>query len=280
MILVGGTIHNVFGGNQLYGNVDGDIIIKVDSKGLDCPLVIDTIYGGNEKAIYHPYAYDNGDTRISPIVYVKNGTVNFDVYGGSLGNLTDNPSTFITDGGQITSKPYVVIGSDNVNDTVTIGRDVFGGGSKGKVIGDAEVVIRGTSTINGNVFGGARESDVVGNTNVNIAPTSPITEIEIPTPPEPRKRTLTLAMTPNNTYGSVIVTDNYGNVVARIGTTEPDINEVRVAEGSMLHIKAVPAEGKSFVEWHATHGVVISSTSLETSFIMGTQDTTLTAEFE
>lgn len=280
MILEGGTIHNVFGGNQLYGNVDGDIIIKVDSKGLDCPLVIDTIYGGNEKAIYHPYAYDNGDTRISPKVYVKNGTVRYDVYGGSLGNLTDNPSTFIADGGRITSKPYVVIGSDNVNDTVTIGRDVFGGGSKGKVIGDAEVVIRGTSTINGNVFGGARESDVVGNTNVNIAPTSPITEIEIPTPPEPRKRTLTLAMTPNNTYGSVIVTDNYGNVVARIGTTEPDINEVRVAEGSMLHIKAVPAEGKSFVEWHATHGVVISSTSLETSFIMGTQDTTLTAEFE
>ena len=167
--LEGGTVHNVYGGNDKNGNVEGEIVIVVNDQNLNCPLVIDTIYGGNNQAVYAPDLV-NGQPIVSPQVYVKNGRVNYDVFGGSLGG-----DSHYQNAGQVTSCPKVVIGDNDPahpNNTATIGRDVFGGGSSGKVIGNTQVILQGKATIGFDVFGGGKNADVDGNTDVIIVPPS------------------------------------------------------------------------------------------------------------
>jgi hypothetical protein len=273
MQLEGGTLHNVYGGNQLYGDVDGDIIIIVNSNQDNCTLSIDTLYGGNEQAVYHPYE-SNNEPRVSPKVYIKNGTVNYDVFGGSMGDLHHTGE--IQNAGRINSYPYVVVGGDETNDVATIGRDLFGGGSEAKVIGNTKVVLRGKTTINGDVFGGSKQGDVEGNTDVEIEPAS-CPQIAIPAPPPLIPHILTLAVSPDGA-GAIEVTDNHGNEVT---------NGASIPEGTMLHITARAAAGYQFFQWSSTVtgepttpcGTVTRPNSYSTSLIMGTQNTTLTATF-
>ena len=273
MQLEGGTLHNVYGGNQLYGDVDGDIIIIVNSNQDNCTLSIDTLYGGNEQAVYHPYE-SNNEPRVSPKVYIKNGTVNYDVFGGSMGDLHHTGE--IQNAGRINSYPYVIVGGDETNDVATIGRDLFGGGSEAKVIGNTKVVLRGKTTINGDVFGGSKQGDVEGNTDVEIEPAS-CPQIAIPAPSPLIPHILTLAVSPDGA-GAIEVTDNHGNEVT---------SGASIPEGSVLHITARAAAGYQFSQWSSTVtgepttpcGTVTRPNSYSTSLIMGTQNTTLTATF-
>ena len=263
MKLEGGTIRNVYGGNQLYGDIEGDIIIEINSCIDDCLLSIDTVYGGNQMAIYHPDLV-NGEPRVSPQVYVKHGTVNYDVFGGGYGDARH----LYEYAGQVTSHPYVVIGGDQSDDKPVVGRDVFGGGSMADVIGDTKVVLRGNALVGGSVYGGAKEGTVQGSTDVQIAPENSDTP-EIPTPQPPEYYRFTFNAYPP-VGGTVEVTDTHGNRVE---------NGSLVASGSILHIVARSNTGYTFHEWHADHGVVVQPTEYNTSFVMGPFDCTLTAEF-
>ena len=171
LTIEGGKLGNVFGGNNYRGNVEGNIFITVDSiAGLDesCRLDLDYVYGGNNLAAYQPLK----DT-ITPVVHIKNGHVNYDVFGGSKGVQPGEPPHNFGNG-KVESNPKVIIGDDTANTTkkAKVGRDVFGGGSAGNVVGNTTVILQGNTTIDGNVFGGCKLSDVTGSTEVILAPTS------------------------------------------------------------------------------------------------------------
>ena len=267
MKLEGGTLRNVYGGNELRGNVDGDIIIVVNSNQVDCPLSIDTIYGGNMKAVYTPKPDGNGSPRTSPQVYLQNGTVNYYVFGGSLGDV-DNPGG---DAGKVISNPYVVIGDDanTTTHTAMVGKDVFGGGSTANVNGNTKVVLRGKANIEGDVFGGSKHGDVNGSTDVQVVPATSDTPV-IPPPPTPPTYTLTYSVNPTGS-GFIEVTNNQGIVVE---------NGSQIAEGALLHITARNYTGHTFVRWEAANGTVTRPSHANTSFIMGSGNATLEAIFE
>lgn len=264
LTLRGGTIHNVYGAIQLYGNVDGDIIVVVDdARNATCPLVIDTLYGGNEKAIYEPY---DGTTRNSPQVYIKNGTINYDVYCGSLGDR----NSVIENAGQVNSNPYVIVGSDNVADRATVGRNLYGGGSMADVVGGTKVVLRGNATIGSDVYGGSRQGNVDGSTDVQIAPTASVTPITIPDPPVPIVVTLTYGLNIPNS-GDLFVTDSHGDDITS-GSS--------VAQGSVIHIRVVAKSGFSFYGWGVSGGgSLVQPYENSTALIIGTTDVHLTANF-
>ena len=165
LTLEGGDIGTVFGGCDYRGIVEGTIKIIVDStQSGDCALDIDYIYGGNNLA-----AYTAPTDSISPRVELRNGHVNFDVFGGSLGG----DPTHLHGNGLVTGKPKVIVGDTAPEKKFRVGRDVFGGGSAGKVVGNTDVILQGKATIGGNVFGGGKQADVEGSTNVTIVPTNP-----------------------------------------------------------------------------------------------------------
>lgn len=268
LTLEGGTIKNVYGGNQLYGTVDGDIIVLVDDAGdANCPLRIDTLYGGNEKAVYVPYLV-NEQPRISPQVYIKNGTVNYDVYCGSLGDR----NSVIENAGQVNSYPYVIVGSDDDNDHAAVGRNLYGGGCLADVEGNTKVVLRGNATIGKDVYGGSREGDVNGSTDVLIAPTAAVTEITIPDPPTPSNYTLTYGLNIEGS-GTIYVTNSHGDAIA---------SGSLVAQGSVIHIRVVanPNNEYTFYGWGVSGGgSVVQPYEISTALIIGSSNVTLTANF-
>ena len=167
LTLQGGKLGNVYGGNNYHGNVEGNIYIEVDSlPGLDeqCRLDIDYIYGGSNLAGYYPFKADT----LSPVVYLKRGHVNYDVFGGSKGGATSHNFG----NGKVITNPKVIIGDENGAFITRVGRDVFGGGSAGDVQGNTKVILQGKTTVGGDVFGGSKRSNVSGSTEVILAPTN------------------------------------------------------------------------------------------------------------
>ena len=197
--LKGGKLGNVYGGCDYRGNVEGNIWIIVDSSTVsldECRLDIDYIYGGNNLAEYAPDGDTPSPTRVSPLIELKRGHVNYDVYGGSKGGDPDHHFG----NGLVISNPKVIVGGyvdpDNPNNKYRfrIGHidrtvpanpvvygDLYGGGSAANVKGNTEVVIWGTvdgegnpsTVIENNVFGGGKSGDVDGNTKVTVVPTQP-----------------------------------------------------------------------------------------------------------
>ena len=265
LTLKGGTLRNVYGGNQLYGTVDGDIIILVDDDPTStCPLVIDTLYGGNEKAVYSPYPKE-GNPRVSPQIYLKNGTVNYDVYGGSLGDR----QSIIANAGKVNSHPYVLVGSDSNTHHATVGRNLYGGGSMAEVNGDTKVVLRGNATIGSDVYGGSRQGDVTGNTYVQIEPAS-VEPISIPAVQPPTPHTLNYGLNIPGS-GTLSITNNHGDPIA---------NGAQVAQGSVIHIHVIPNQGYEFYGWGVVGGgSVVQPYQTTSSLIIGSSDVTLTANF-
>jgi len=258
LTLEGGDIGNVFGGCDLHGLIEGEIIITVDSTQTGaCALDIDNIYGGNNLAGYSP----TDPTIVSPRVLLLNGHVNYDIFGGSKGD--DNaPDTK----GTITSNPKVVIGDLVTGHKALVGKivgenvygDVFGGGSSAQVEGNTKVVLKGktvnnnsTTTILNNVYGGGKRGTVTGNTDVEImATTNPM-----------------LFFT--QLHGKVTVT-NGGNPVS---------SGDEIAPGTVLNIVATHASGYRFAGWTVTGGTVGENTSTTTFTFTGTSDATLKANF-
>ena len=119
----GGKIGSVFGGCNINGNVEGRITVIIDStESGTCALDLDYVYGGGNEARYipdtaYPYPY--------PLIQLKKGHVNYDVFGGGHGadsNLT---------AGRVISNPHIVMAPEDGKFWVK--GNIYGGGEMGSV---------------------------------------------------------------------------------------------------------------------------------------------------
>ena len=271
LVLEGGKLGNVYGGNRYWGNIEGDITIIVDSTQANpCQLDIDYLYGGNKLAAYVPDScavVGEGNqpcltNRVSPKVYLKNGHVNFDVHGGSEGGNPDH----LFGNGLLISNPLVVIG-DSLSPTNTnkarVGRDIFGGGRSADMEGNPVVVLQGRAKVGGDVYGGAKSGNVTGNTIVNIDPTPPVSTPETPVP-------VYVFRYAQPAHGRITVTHG-GQAVT---------NGSQFHEGDVLNISITVDEGYQFCKWIAPQGG-INENALDhtsTTFTIGTSNAMLRAD--
>ena len=148
LMITGGNINNVFGGNNSSGTIYGTIDVTVDWNGTCTNNHINNVYGAGNEAAYTG----------NPTVKIFNGTVSQNVFGGGLGASAI-----------VTGNPVVTIGdADNEAKVAKIGGDVYGGGDAAAVVGTTQVnvIAKENTTIN-NVYGGGNAANVNG-TDVNI----------------------------------------------------------------------------------------------------------------
>ena len=151
----GGNIGNVFGGNNIKGDISGTISVTVGDDPNDCGVFkVDNVYGAGNLA---PYGSDSNNKGNYPVVNIYSGTVTNNVFGGGLGESAI-----------VYGNPQVTIG-DAVAEHIAIVRgDVYGGGDAADVKGTPLVkVVNDCNTQIGNVYGGGNAADVNG-TNVTI----------------------------------------------------------------------------------------------------------------
>ena len=162
LLIKGGRINNVFGGNNTGHSISGSIAVTVDwSQGSCTNNYLGNVFGGGNLA-----TFGTTESPKAPTVKILSGTVSGNVYGGGKGDATDHTK------GQVTGNPVVTIGDSTrlTNDAVVakVLGDVYGGGDAGNVVGTPQVnVINKCNTEIGNVYGGGNAADVNG-TDVNI----------------------------------------------------------------------------------------------------------------
>ena len=160
--ITGGKIDRVFGGNNVSGNIDGDITVNVEWDASTCANnSLNYVYGGGNQAAY------SQKTAGHPAVNIYNATISNNVYGGGLGETA-----------VVTGVPTVIVGDirDGKEDNrATVNGDVYGGGDAANVVGTTSVLIQQCHTvIGGDVYGGGNAADIVqngtegGNTSVVI----------------------------------------------------------------------------------------------------------------
>lgn len=151
--LEGGTMSNAFGGSNVKGNIAGKITVNVEDTG-SCPLVVDTIYGGGQKADYTPNLVA-GKKIVSPVVNLLNGTV-----GEEDGSHVVTVPGCVFGGGKeasVTANPKVVIGDTTAAHSTYQARvlgNVFGGGNLATVDGIDSVLMIKSNSQAVNLFGG------------------------------------------------------------------------------------------------------------------------------
>ena len=171
--VLGGTVHNIYGGSNTLGNIVGSATAYMDAAS-DCKLNAGDIYGGGNEA----YMDGNSGIQLGCIEYLKEiygGARNADV-GGDI-NLTITSGHFdrVFGGNNLggTIKGSITV---NIEETgcnpITIG-ELYGCGNKAPYTtpGDKHptINIRSFTSI-GNVYGGGlgEEAVVTGNPTVNI----------------------------------------------------------------------------------------------------------------
>lgn len=165
--IYGGNIReNAYGGSNVNGNITGSITVNMDwsRASSDCnsesDLHVGNIYGGSNLAAYTPtYTVGEGETRISPAVNIKHGTVSQSVFGGGWGASAI-----------VTSNPVVTIGDDVEEHSAIVVGNVYGGGDAAAVTGNATVIYNdnnASSTV-ANLFGGGNAAGVSGTTAVTM----------------------------------------------------------------------------------------------------------------
>lgn len=148
--ITGGSLHNIFGGNNKGGVISGTITVNIDKDANCNTWHVDTVYGGGNIA---SYTAPNG-TPNYPQVNIKNGTVSANVFGGGFGTaarVTGNPRVNITGG--------------------TIAGNVYGGGEAAPVTGSPVVTASGNNTSAAHLYGGGKGTTAVvtGSTQVNVS---------------------------------------------------------------------------------------------------------------
>lgn len=154
----GGNIGNVFGGNNIKGDISGTISVTIGDDPNDCGVFkVDNVYGAGNLA---PYGSASGTKGNYPVVNIYSGTVTNNVFGGGLGKsaiVYGNPQVTIGD---------LVAGHEAYE--AVVGGDVYGGGDAANVVGTPVVnIVNKCNTTIGNVYGGGNAADVNG-TDVNI----------------------------------------------------------------------------------------------------------------
>ncbi|MBO7259899.1 MAG: chitobiase/beta-hexosaminidase C-terminal domain-containing protein, partial [Bacteroidaceae bacterium] len=144
----GGNIGNVFGGNNIKGDISGNITVTVGNDPNDCGVFqIDNVYGAGNLA---PYGNESVAKGNYPVVNIYSGTVAKNVFGGGLGESAI-----------VYGNPQVTIGDNNASHTAIVIGDVYGGGDAANVVGTPVVkVVNDCNTQIGNVYGGGNAADV------------------------------------------------------------------------------------------------------------------------
>ena len=170
--ITGGTLHNVFGGNNKGGTIAGTITVDINQDNSCSSWHVDNVYGGGNLAAYSAPQ----DNQNYPAVNIKNGTVSGSVFGGGYGasaTVTANPQVTVT-GGTITQDVFgggeqaPVSGNPTVLFTGGQAANVYGGGKQANVTGNNTVRIEG-GTVTTDVYGGGMQGDVSGKVTVNIS---------------------------------------------------------------------------------------------------------------
>lgn len=175
LVITGGTLHNVFGGNNVSGTIAGTITIDIDQDDACTTWHVDNVYGGGNLA-----AYSKSGANY-PEVNIKNGAVSGNVFGGGYGEsarVTANPHVNLI-GGTITGNVFgggeaaPVTGSPVVTANYGQAANIYGGGlgSTAVVTGSPAVIISKTQnetlTLT-DVFGGGDAAAVTGSTAVTL----------------------------------------------------------------------------------------------------------------
>ncbi len=150
LVIEGGNIDRVFGGNNTSGDVTGTITVDVDwNSDYACrSYYLGSVFGGGNLAAYTaPSVSPN-----YPVVNIKNTKggntkVSGNVFGAGMGDIVDGTK------GVVTGNPVVNITGGK------IGGDVYGGGSYASVVGNTAVNLVGGS-IDHNVYGGGLGSEL------------------------------------------------------------------------------------------------------------------------
>ena len=175
LVITGGTLHNVFGGNNVSGTIAGTITVDIDQDDACTTWHVDNVYGGGNLA-----AYSKSGANY-PEVNIKNGAVSGNVFGGGYGEsarVTANPHVNLI-GGTITGNVFgggeaaPVTGSPVVTANYGQAANIYGGGlgSTAVVTGSPAVIISKTQnqtlTLT-DVFGGGDAAAVTGSTAVTL----------------------------------------------------------------------------------------------------------------
>lgn len=175
LVITGGTLHNVFGGNNVSGTIAGTITVDIDQDDACTTWHVDNVYGGGNLA-----AYSKSGANY-PEVNIKNGAVSGNVFGGGYGEsalVTANPHVNLI-GGTITGNVFgggeaaPVTGSPVVTANYGQAANIYGGGlgSTAVVTGSPAVIISKTQnqtlTLT-DVFGGGDAAAVIGSTAVTL----------------------------------------------------------------------------------------------------------------
>lgn len=143
--ITGGSIDNVFGGNNNGGTIYGTITVNANWTGTCGTNKLGNLYGAGNIA-----SYTTPTGKTGPTVNVINCTTTGSVFGGGKGKEA-----------VVEGNPIVNIGDWKEGHSVIIGGDVFGGGDLAAVEGNPNVTIRDCGTlINGNLYGGGNAAPV------------------------------------------------------------------------------------------------------------------------
>ncbi len=158
--MTGGRIGNLFGGNNITGNVSGSIALTVNwTTGNEACSnnYLGNVFGGGNLA-----TFGTAGSPKAPTVNILNGTVSGNVYGGGKGTLVDGAQRGVA--GKVTGNPEVNIGDDVAGHTATILGEVYGGGDAADVAGTPVIMVNDCNTSMGYLYGGGNAADVNGAT--------------------------------------------------------------------------------------------------------------------
>ncbi len=154
----GGTAKEVYGGCNESGDIKGIVTVNIDENSSRCGVFyVENVYGGGNLAGYNPETARVGADRLIPLVNIKNGTVQENVYGGGYGSTAT-----------ITGNPVVTVGDSDNAKRASVKGSVFGGGNAAAIDGDTLVKILYKSRVYGNVYGGGNQGEVDGDTKVIV----------------------------------------------------------------------------------------------------------------
>ena len=159
--ITGGRItEGLFGGNNVGHTVTGNITLDINwdsNNGANDSKYLKDVFGGG----------NNADVTGSTSINLKNGTVSNNIYGGgSQADVSENTSISLENGtvlndvygggmqGNVGGNVTVNVSKANNTGTVTVGRDVYGGGA-----------LANTNTANFSL--GANDAEVIDLTSVN-----------------------------------------------------------------------------------------------------------------
>lgn len=309
VIVKGGAIGNLYGGCDTNGNVEGKIVVIVESEENNCGLFVGNVYGASNHTPYEPENPNGISPKVNIIKATVGGPYDFSLDGEIQENEMFAGNVFGGGNeGYVYSNPKVNIGDGTDNKAVRILGNVYGGGNEGDVTGSAEVVVvpdthtltvtpstQGTITVGTNDPSSSYE--VGRDVDINIIATAnPHYAFESWTVTGEGASVGNPSLA--NTYftmgtGNATLTANFAEAhlltlaAAPAGGGTFRVNgtaytgPIWVAPGALVSIVANPASNYSFVNWTVSghDSSVIDPELPSTHFIMGDEDATLTATF-